>query len=143
MAAIDRAMVSKILNALGPTGTNGAPGTMITALGGSPMKLKLTSDASTNAASGTELTGTGYSAGGTALGVASTASSNGSSVTLPKTTPVSWTNGSGGNWTIYSVELTDSAGLRVWFGNVTGAPVTVANGNTFSFAADSITLSLT
>ncbi len=143
MAAIDRSMVSKILNALGPTGTSGAPGTMITALGASPMKLKLTSDASTNAASGTELTGTGYVAGGTALSAASTASSNGSSVTLPKTTPVSWTNGSGGAWTIYSVELTDSAGLRVWFGNVTGAPVTVANGNTFSFAADSITLALT
>lgn len=143
MAAIDQAMVSKILNALTPTGTSGAPGTMITALGGSAMKLKLTSTASTASASGTEITGTGYTAGGTAFSVASTASSAGSAVTCPKTTAISWTNGSGGAWSIQSGEITDSAALRVWFFNWTGAPVSVANGNTFSVAADAISISLT
>lgn len=143
MAAIDQAMVSKILNALLPTGTAGVPGTMITALGGSAMKLKLTSTASSASASGTELTGTGYTTGGTAFSTASTASSAGSAVTCPHTTAISWTNGSGGAWSIVSCEITDSAALRVWFGNFNGQPISVANGNTFQVAAEGISVSLT
>ena len=74
MAAIDRTRVSLIINANAPVGTGGIPGTQLTALSASAMKVKLTSTASTAAASGTELTGTGYTAGGTALGTASTSS---------------------------------------------------------------------
>lgn len=140
--SLDAAMVSKILNALLPTGASGVPGSMITALGAGAMKLKLTSTASTAAASGTELTGTGYVAGGTALSNASTASVAGSSVTLPHGNTVQWTNGSGGSWSIVSLEVTDSAGLRVWFGTFTGATVSVLNGNTFQLAADAVTVSL-
>jgi hypothetical protein len=142
MAAIDQAMVSKILNALLPVGAAGVPGSMITALGASAMKLKLTSTASSASASGTEITGSGYVSGGSSLTTQSTSSSSGSSVTLPHTTPTSWTNGSGGNWSIVSLEITDSAALRVWFGNFTGQPVVVANGNTFQIAADAVTVSL-
>lgn len=141
MAAIDQAMVSKMINATSPTGASGVPGTW-TALGGSAMKVKLTSTASTASASGTELTGTGYTAGGTALGTASTASSAGSSVTLPAGSALSWTNASGGSWSIQSFELLDSAALRTWFGNFNGAPVSVANGNTFQIAVGGITLAL-
>lgn len=141
MAAIDQAMVSKIINATAPVGTGGIPGTW-TALGASAMKVKLTSTASTAAASGTELTGTGYTTGGTALGTASTASSAGSNVTLPAGSALSWTNASGGAWSIVSFELLDSAGLRTWFGNFNGQPVAVANGNTFQIAVGGITLSL-
>lgn len=143
MAAIDQAMVSKILNALLPTGAAGIPGTMITALGGGAMKVRLNSTLSTASAAGTELTGTGYTAGGTAVSAASTASSAGSAVTLPKTTALSWTNGSGGNWSIASLDITDSAALRVFFGPFTGQPVVVANGNVFQIAADAISVSLT
>lgn len=142
MAAIDQAMVSKILNALTPTGTSGVPGAMITALGASAMKLKLTSTLSTASASGTEITGTGYTAGGAAFTAASTASSAGSAVTCPATTALSWTNGSGGSWSIVSGELTDSAGLRVWFFPFTGQPVSVAAGNTFQIAVAAISISL-
>lgn len=141
MAAIDQAMVSKIINATSPTGTAGIPGTW-TALGGGAMKVRLTSTASTASAAGTELTGSGYTAGGTALANAITASSAGSSVTLPATSALSWTNGSGGAWSIQSFELMDSAGLRTWFGNFTGAPVAVASGNTFQIAVGGITLGL-
>jgi len=141
MAAIDQAMVSKMINATAPVGTGGIPGTW-TALGASAMKVKLTSTASTAAASGTELTGTGYTTGGTALGTASTASSAGSNVTLPAGSALSWTNASGGAWSIVSFELLDSAGLRTWFGNFNGQPVSVANGNTFQIAVGGITLSL-
>src|SRR5260221_7714651 len=142
MAAIDQAMVSKVLNALLPTGAAGVPGSMITALGGAAMKLKLTSTASTAAASGTELTGSGYVAGGTAFSTQSTASSSGSAVTCPKTTAISWTNASGGAWSIVSLEITDSAALRVWFGNWNGQPISVANLNSFQVSADAVSVSL-
>lgn len=135
--AIDAAMSSKMLNIVLPTGTSGVPGTW-TALGASAMKLKLTSTASTGSASGTEITGTGYTSGGTAMPGQSTASSSGSNVTLPHTAAISWVNGSGGAWSIVSLELTDSAALRVWFGNWNGQPISVANGNTFQVAADAV-----
>lgn len=140
--AIDQARSSLMLNANLPVGgTAGNPGTQLTALSASAMKLKLTSTASTGAASGTELTGTGYTAGGTAFSdIATTqASASGSNVLLPKTTAFSWTNGSGGSWSIVSLELTDGAPTRVWYGNWNGQPISVANGNTFQVAAQAIT----
>jgi hypothetical protein len=143
MAAIDQAMVSKMLNQTTPTGTAGIPGSFGTALSSSAMKVRLNSTASTASAAGTELTGTGYTAGGTALSSASTASSSGSSVTLPAGSALSWTNGSGGSWSIVSMDLTDNAGVRTWFGNFTGQPITVANGNTFQIAVAGVTISLT
>ncbi|MCW2900311.1 MAG: hypothetical protein JWO67_2576 [Streptosporangiaceae bacterium] len=142
MAAIDQAMVSKILNQTTPTGAAGIPGTFGTALSTSAMKVKLTSTASSASASGTELTGTGYTTGGTALGTASTASTAGSAVTLPAGSALSWTNGSGGSWSIVSVELTDNAGVRVWYGNFTGQPITVTNGQIFQIAVGAISVGL-
>src|SRR5262249_37813138 len=130
MAAIDNSMISNILNATLPCGTTGKPAAFTALSSAAGMKLKLTSTASTAAASGTELTGSGYTAGGTALTNSSTASSAGSSVTLPATAAVSWTNNSGSNWTINSLEITDNAGTRAWFGLFNGAPITVANLNT-------------
>ena len=141
MAGMSNAMISKVLNATTPTGTSGVPGTFA-AYSASAMKVELTSTASSAASAGTELTGTGYTAGGEALGTASAASSNGSSVTLPAGAALSWTNASGGNWAINSFELTDNAGVRTWFGSFTGAPITVANGNTFQIAIGGITIAL-
>ena len=138
--AVDAAKSTLILNALLPVGTGGIPGTQVTALPATAMKLKLTSTASTGSASGTELTGTGYTSGGIASTTASTPSSSGSSVTLPSgTSPFSWTNGSGSAWSIVSLELTDGSGGRVWYGNWAGQPISVANGNTFAVAANAIT----
>lgn len=142
MAAIEQAMASKMLNQTTPTGTSGAPGSFGTALSGSAMKVRLNSTASTASAAGTELTGTGYTAGGTALGTASTASSAGSAVTLPAGSALSWTNGSGGAWSIQSLDLTDNAGVRTWFGNFNGAPISVANGNVFQIAVAGVSISL-
>jgi hypothetical protein len=136
--AWDAAMSTKILNATLPTGASGVPGTSFAALGGSAMKLKLFSTASTGSSAGTELTGTGYTTGGTAFSTQSAASSAGSNVTCPHTTAISWTNGSGSSWTIVSLEIVDSTPLRVWFGAWNGQPITVANGNTFQVAAEAI-----
>lgn len=141
MAAIDAAMVSKIINATAPVGAAGIPGTW-TALSASAMKVRLNSTASTASAAGTELSGTGYTAGGTALANQCTASSAGSNVTLPATAVLSWTNGSGGAWSIVSFDLTDNAGVRTWFGNFNGQPISIANGNVFQIAVGGIVLAL-
>jgi hypothetical protein len=142
VAAIDNTMISNILNATTPTGASGAPGTF-SAVGGTAMKVRLNSTASSASAAGTELTGTGYTATGQAVPAASTASSGGSAVTLPATSALQWTNGSGGNWSIVSMDLTSSAGTRSWFGNFTGQPITVADGNVFQIAVGGVTISLT
>lgn len=137
--AVDAARSTLMLNANLPVGTAGIPGTQLTALNSGAMKLKLTSTASTGSSSGTELSGTGYTSGGTAFTTASTVSSSGSSVTVPGGAQViSWTNGSGSGWTIVSLELTDAAPSRVWWGPWNGQPISVANGNTFSVAAAAI-----
>jgi hypothetical protein len=142
MGALDAAMASNIMNATLPTGAGGIPGSF-TALAASAMKLRLNSTLSTASAAGTELTGTGYTAGGTSITTASTASSAGSNVTLPNVSGgLSWTNGSGGAWSIASLDLTSSAGVRSWFGPFTGQPVSVANGNTFNVAQNAVTCSL-
>jgi hypothetical protein len=141
MAGIPQTMASNMLNASTPTGTSGAPGAF-TALAGSPMKLRLNSTSSTAATAGTQLTGTGYTAGGQNVPAASSASASGSNVTLPATSALSWTNTSGGSWSIVSWDLTDSAGTRAWFGDFNGQPITIANGNTFQVAVGGISIGL-
>lgn len=138
MAAIDQAMVSKILNA---TTSATAFATLTTGF-----KVRLSSSASSASAAGTELSGTGYTAGGqTSSAPFASTSSAGSAVTIPHTAVLTWTNGSGGAWSIVSLDLTDGNGtpVRTWFGNFTGQPISVANGNTFQIAVDAISISLT
>lgn len=141
MAGIPQSMASNVLNATTPTGTSGAPGTY-TAFAGSAMKVRLNSTSSSASANGTQLTGTGYTAGGTAVPAASSASSSGSNVTLPASSALSWTNGSGGSWSIVSFDLTDSAAARSWFGDFNGQPISIANGNTFTIAVGGISIGL-
>jgi hypothetical protein len=137
--AVDATRSSLMLNANLPVGTGGIPGTQLAALNTGAMKLKLTSTASAGASSGTELSGSGYTAGGISSTTASSTSSSGSSVTLPAgTSPFTWTNG-GSAWSIVSLELTDAAPIRVWYGNWNGQPIAVAGGNTFAVAAAAIT----
>lgn len=141
MAAIDQAMVSKILNCTTPTGgTAGYPGTW-TALGAGIMKLRLEYVLSTPTTAGTDI-GTqtsGYTAGGWPLGTtSSTASSAGSAVGIPYVTQ-SFVS-AGGNVAspgIYSFDLYDSAGTRVWFGPFNAGPVLVGSGNTFQVTGGS------
>jgi len=139
MAGMSNTLIDKIVNATTPTGAAGIPGTY-TAYSASAMKVRLNSTASSAASAGTEITGTGYTAGGTALANAITASSGGTGVTLPATTALSWTNTSGGAWSIVSFDLTDNAGARAWFGNFNGQPISVANGNTFQIAVAGISI---
>jgi len=139
MAGVTDTLATKILNATLPVGAAGIPGTW-TALSASAMKLRLNSTASTAGTIGTELgSGSGYVTGGTAFANASTASSGGSAVTCPATAAISWT-ASGTTWSIVSFDITDNAGVRTWFANWNGQPISVADGNTFQVAIGAISV---
>jgi hypothetical protein len=135
----DNGLITNVLNATLPTATGGKPTTWVAYATTSAMLLRLNSTLSTASASGTQLSGTGYTTGGTALG-ASTASSGGSAVTIPLAN-TTWTNGSGSSWTIESMDVTDSAPTRTWWGPFNGQPITVANGNTFQVSAAAVSVS--
>lgn len=128
MAAIVVVAANKLLDA--------SLGTATLTFSGSA-KLRLTTTAPTNAAAGTELTGTGYTAGGSTIVFgAATAGSAANTGTL------SWTNTSGGTWSIVGLEVWDGTPLRWWFGNFTGQPITVAAGNIFQIGPSAITVGL-
>jgi hypothetical protein len=132
-------LISNVLNASLPTATGGKPTAFTNYSTAGAMLMRLNSTLSTTAAAGTELVGTGYTAGGTALGV-STPSSAASAVTLPAAT-TSWTNGSGSAWSIASTDITDSAAARTWWGPWNGQPISIAIGNTFQVAANAVSAS--
>lgn len=142
MSGIPQNQQSNFLNATTPTATGAKPTAFTNLSTAAGMFIKLTQTDSTAAASGTELpNGGGYTTNGFQLTTASTVSSAGSAVTLPNQSGVQWVNGSGINWPIHTMELTDSVQTRGWFGNWNGDPVNVANGNTFAVAQNAISIS--
>lgn len=102
-------------------------------------KLVLTTTAPTASAPGTELSGTGYTAGGSAINFSS---ASGQASAGPTGSALSWTNGSGSTWSIVGYEVYDSAGTPVqWlWGLFTGQPISVANGNIFQIAVSGISV---
>jgi hypothetical protein len=103
------------------------------------VKTLLGTSAPTATANMTELSGTGYSTGGTVMtfnAASAAATANASSAT--------WTNGSGGTWSLVGVEIWGNEGspLRHLFGTWTGQPISVANTNSFQIAAAGIAVSL-
>lgn len=137
MAAIVQVQANKILDLT--LGTS-AP-TMFT----TPAKVRLTTTTPTNTTAGTELTGSGYTTGGVSLAGNTFSAASAGATTGPATSALSWTNASGGAWSIVGVEIWDSNGtpLRWWYGVFTGQPISVANGNTFQIAVGALSVSLT
>src|SRR6266702_2203547 len=101
-----------------------------------PFKLRLmTAMAGAQTANNTELSATGYTAGGSTMG--SPAFGNPAAGVITNSNVVSWTAGAA--WSaVIGIEIWDSAGtpLRYLQGSITS--VTLANGNTLTFAAASI-----
>jgi len=103
-----------------------------------PLKLRLMTATGSNTSNGTEASGNGYTTGGNTLGSpafgsnASGISTNSNSVTFTAS------GGNLGGAAIVGIEIWDSAGTpkRIVQGSITS--VTVATGNTLSFAAASI-----
>lgn len=134
-AALDQTQAQKVMTYLT---TSTAPSALTTGF-----RIRLDSGTATASAAGTEITGTGYTAGGqtsTAPFFTTATTASPSVTTVPHTAVLTWTNGSGGNWSIQSLDVNDGAGtpIRTMFGNWNGAPVVVANGNTFQVALDAI-----
>jgi hypothetical protein len=136
MAAVVQTQANKILDT--------TLGTSAPTLFTGAAKVRLTSTAPTATAAGTELTGTGYTTGGVSLSGNTFAAASAGSTTGPHTSALTFTNGSGGTWSIAGVEIWDSAGtpLRWWFGTFTGGPISVPVGVTFRIDIDSMTATL-
>ena len=104
------------------------------------MKVRLGSNNPTATSNMTEITGTGYTAGGNAC---TFSSASGTSESTSNSSTLSWTNGSGSSWTINGIEVWDTGGPVRWLqGSWSGAPITVANGNTFQVASGAIVVSI-
>jgi hypothetical protein len=113
-------------------GTGGGSAMTITP----PLKLRLMSTAGSNTAAGTELSATGYTALGNTMGA--TAFGAPAAGVQSNSNPVSWTAGAA--WAaVLAIEIWDVSGtpLRLLQGGIT--TVTLANGNTLTFPAASIT----
>jgi hypothetical protein len=132
MAMYDASESGSVLSA--ELGIGGATYTPVT---GTHLRLG-TGSAPTATSNMTELTGSGYTAGG------STISWNAvSGQTTTNSGSVSWTNG-GSTWAITNLEIWDTAGtpLRKFWGQWTSGPISVTGGNTFVSSATAISASL-
>jgi len=99
--------------------------------------LRLGVTAPTATANMTELSSSGYTPGGQVITwntVLAAATSNSGAV--------SWTNGSGGSWSLVGLEVWDTTPARHLYGTWTGQPVNVSAGNTFQVASAGISVAL-
>ena len=105
--------------------------------------MRLGSTSPSGSADMTELpNGNGYVTGGTACTFGAAAVVSGIPTSY-NTSVATWTNTSGG-WTINGIELWDQAGspVRWMWGTWIGAPISVANGNSFAVPASGIIATL-
>lgn len=138
MGAIDNIRATMVLqNMLGIT-TTAFTGAV------APMWLRLMTVNGTTTGNGTELGGSGYTAGGQSgnFGAATTGAGGPTCAGMTAAAALSWT--AGANWVITGFELWDNAGtkLRWWFGTFTGGNVTVNTGQVLQVATNAISVSL-
>ena len=129
MAAIDQTDADNIINAQ----LRDVAYTTVTAT-----KIRLGTNAPTATVDMSELSGSGYTTGGSSISwnaASGGATSNSGSV--------SWTNG-GSTWSLVGLEIWDTAEspLRHLYGTWTGQPISVAGSNVFAVAAAGIAYSL-
>jgi hypothetical protein len=105
------------------------------------LNLRLTINAPTAAVDGTQLAGTGYTAGGSAVTwAAATGTATGGIIT--NTNTLTWTNGGGSNWNVVGCELWDRGGtaVRKCWGIWNGQPYTIGPGSQFVVAPSAISI---
>lgn len=139
MGAIDNAQAKTLLQAA--LGIASAAGTS-QAL--APMWIRLMTANGSATANGTELGGSGYTAGGVSgnFSAVNTGAGGPTSQGFTAAAGNSWT--AGANWVITGFELWDNNGtkLRWWFGTFTGGNVTVNTGQVLQIAQNAITVTL-
>lgn len=101
-------------------------------------KIRLGSNIGSASSAMSEITGSGYTAGGSAITFNSASGQSSSN-----SGALSWTNASGSSWVIEGLEIWDTAGtpVRHLFGSWTGQPISVSSGNTFAVAAGAVAVS--
>ena len=134
MAALDNTQATNVLK--GILGLLAFPTATVAS-----QKIRLGANAPTAGTAMTEITGTGYTAGGSSI---SWNTISGTPPTSTNSGAITWTNTSGSGWSIVGAETWDTAGspLRWLFGNWNGQPIAVANNNAFQLAAGGATASL-
>lgn len=104
----------------------------------SATNILLGTNAPTATSDMTQLTGTGYTTGGSTITwntVSAGATSNSDTI--------SWTNGGASNWSIVGLEIWNSGvSTRYLWGTWTGEPVSIAPGNTFQISPAGIQVTL-
>lgn len=137
MGAIDNVQAKAVL-----AGMLGIAGFPVSAV--NPMWIRLMTASGTTTGNGTELGGTGYTAGGVSgsFSAINTGAGGPTSQGFTAAAGNSWT--AGNNWVITGFELWDNAGtkLRWWFGTFTGGNVTVNTGQVLQIAQNAITVTL-
>ena len=153
MANMDSGWASTLLAATLTNSTTVAS-TVWPAITGPPAITLISGTVQTSSFSsaGTEFsTANGYTAHGQSLGanvfttVSTTTNSTYAQITGPGTSAVSWTASGSGLTSIYGLEIWTPGTThttRWWWGTWTGAPITVASGNTFQIAVNAITIQL-
>jgi len=104
------------------------------------LNLRLMINAPTATVAGTQLSGTGYVSGGSAVTWASaTGTATGGIIT--NTNTLAWTNGGASNWNVVACELWDNTPTRKLFGIFAGQPYTIGPGSQFVLAPSAVGIS--
>jgi hypothetical protein len=107
----------------------------------SPLKLRLMVNAPTATVDGTELSGTGYTALGTAITFAS-ASGTSTGAVAANTNSITWTNGGSSAWSIAGLEIWDATPTRKFYGLWSNQPLVIGVGSPFTVAIAALGISI-
>lgn len=134
MPALDSGTAQMLLGGITATGAYVATQT--------GLNLRLTINAPTATVNGTQLSGTGYTSGGSAVTWAS-AVTTATGAIITNTNTLTWTNGGASNWNIVGCELWDRGGtaVRKCYGLWNGQPYTIGPGSQFVVAPSAISIS--
>ena len=133
MPALDQAQAVNLL--AGMTATASYTATL------TGLKLRLMINAPTATVDGTQLSGSGYTAGGQAV-VWGSATGTSTGAIITNTNTITWTNGSVSNtWNVVGLELWDYTPVRIAYGLWSGQPYQIGPGSEFVVGAGALSLS--
>lgn len=131
MPALDQAVAEMLLNGLAGLSAYTATTT--------PLKLRITMNAPTATVAGTEISGTGYTPGGSTITFSAPTGTPAGALMLSSNS-IAWTNGSSSAWNAVGAEIWDSTGTprRLWWGLLDDQPLTIGPGSPLSLAAAAV-----
>jgi hypothetical protein len=129
--ALDQAVAVNVLSALSGQASFTATTT--------PLKLRITMSAPTATVAGAEISGTGYTAGGSTITFGAPAGTATGALML-NSASLTWTNGGVAAWNVVGCEIYDSAGTprRLAYGLIDDQPLVIGPGSPLAFAIASL-----